>query len=127
MTSDPCVKDRIIKHTATGPVICQVVISRFVVVIEFHASSTSYNSLGRLCDGKAVDFIERAIEGLNRSERSSIPDSKHARDVSRNDLMSAFHPLYSDQTMIVTLEHEYLLSHMGIPDEDVVIGASAQD
>lgn len=73
-----CVEDGVVQDTKARLVIGQVVVSRLVVVVEKHPPTTCNNSLGRLSDSEAVDFIRRAIEGLNSCEGAHVPDPEHA-------------------------------------------------
>lgn len=72
------VEDRIIEDAKTCLVIGKVVVSRLVVVVEEHPSTTSNNPLGWLSDGEAVDLVRWAVEGLHSRERAHVPDTEHA-------------------------------------------------
>jgi len=90
------VENRVVKHAAASLVISQMVIGRLIIVVELHAPASSNDSLRRLCYCETVDFIQGAVEGLHGRESTDIPDPEHSRNISRDDLVGALHPLDAD-------------------------------
>lgn len=101
MCCDKRVEDRIVKDTNTSFVIGQMIVSWLVVIIEKHSATTSNDSLGRLGNGKAVNFVGWAVESLHCCERTHVPNSEHSRDVCRDDLVGTWHPLYPNKAVVV--------------------------
>ena len=50
MGCDKGVEDWVVKHREAGLVICEMVVSGLIIVIETQLPATSYNSLGRSCN-----------------------------------------------------------------------------
>ena len=81
VSSDDSVEYWVIQYTECGLIISQVMVSWFIIIVEDKSSPSSNDSLWRVCDCKATDLIERTVEGLNCSEGTDVPNSKHARDI----------------------------------------------
>jgi hypothetical protein len=127
MSSDEGVEHRVVKYTAASLIISQMVVSRLVIVVKFHASTSSNDSLGRLSDCETVDFVKRAVESLYRSESTHIPDAEHTRNISRDNLVGSLHPLNSHQTVVMSLESEDLLGDVRVPDKHIMVRTSRQN
>jgi hypothetical protein len=127
MSSNESVEDRVVKYTAASLIISQVVVSRLIIIVKFHTSASSDDSFGRLSDCETVYFVERAVESLNGSKSTHIPDAEHARNICGDDLIGPLHPFNTNQTVVMALESEDLLSHVRVPDEDIMIRPSRQD
>jgi len=78
MSSNESVEYRVVKYTAASLVISEMVVSRLIIVVKFHASASSNDSLGRLGDCETVHFVKRAVKGLDGGESTDIPDTEHA-------------------------------------------------
>ena len=127
MRCDESIEDIIIEYTEARLVICQMVVSRFIVVIE-HQSATSCNDpLRRLSDRQAINLVQIAVESLHSGERTDIPHPDHARDIRWDNLVRAWDPLNADQAVVVAFKQEDFLLHMRVPDENVVIETCTQD
>lgn len=96
MSSNKSVEHWVVKDTAAGLVVSKMMISRLIVVVELHTSTSSNNTFRRLGDGEAVNFIQWAVKGLYRSKSTDIPDSEHTRDIGRNNLVGSLHPFDSN-------------------------------
>jgi len=104
MSGNESVEYGVVKNAAASLVISQVVVCRLIIIVEFHASATSNDSLWRLSHCETVYFIQRAVESLYGSKGTHIPDSEHTGDISRDDLVSSLHPFDSYQTVVMALE-----------------------
>ena len=96
MSSYESVEHWVVKYTAAGLVVSKMMISRLIIVVELHTSTSSNNTFRRLGNGEAVNFIQWAVKGLYRSKSTDIPDSEHTRDIGRNNLVGSLHPFNSN-------------------------------
>ena len=81
MGREETIKDPVVQDGQAGRIVRQVEILRLLVVVEAKSLASSNDSLGLVRDGHAVDFVQRAVESLNRGRCSQIPNSKHSRNV----------------------------------------------
>lgn len=96
MSRYECVEDRVVKNADRSFIICQVVPSRFVVIVENKFASSSDDSLRGLCHSKTINFVESwAIKCLNRGKCPHIPHTEHTRNIGRYNLVGAWHPFYA--------------------------------
>ena len=107
--------------------VSQVVCGRLIIVVENKFTASCNDSLWRTRDRKAVNFVKWAVESLNCSEGSHVPNSEHTGDVCRNHLVSSLQPFDSNQRVVVPLQHEDFLCHCWVPDVNVMICACTQN
>lgn len=76
------VEGRVVQYAEAGLVICQMVVSRLIIVIEDQATTSRNNSLGGIGHREATDLIQRAVEGLYCRKGTDVPDAEHTGDIS---------------------------------------------
>jgi hypothetical protein len=93
MGGNESVEDRVVKNTTASLIVSQVMVCRLIIIVELHTSATSNNSFRRLCYCKAIHFVKGAVESLHWGESTHIPDTEHTRNICRDNLVGALHPL----------------------------------
>jgi len=76
------VEGRVVQYAEAGLVICQMVVSRLIIVIEDQATTSRNNSLRGIGHCEATDLIQGAVEGLHGCEGTDVPDAEHTGDIS---------------------------------------------
>lgn len=97
MGSDEGVKYWVVQDADTSFVVSQVMPSRLIVVVKDKSAAACDDTLGWLSDRHTVNLIQWAVEGLNCREGAHIPYAEHTRDIARDDLVGAGHPLHTYQ------------------------------
>jgi hypothetical protein len=93
MRGNESIEDRVVKNAQTRLVVCEIMASRLVVIVEHQATAACNDALGRLRYCQTVDLVEWAIERLYGRESSNVPHFEHAADVSGDDLIRSRKPL----------------------------------
>jgi hypothetical protein len=126
MCSNKGVESRVIEDAQARLVISQMVVCWLIIIIEYESSTTSNNSLRWIGNCKATDLVQRAVESLHSCESPNVPNTEHARNISRDDLVRSWKPFHSNQRMVVSFKQENLLLHIWVPNIYIVIKTSTQ-
>jgi len=121
---DKSVEDGIVEDAKARVFVSQVVVDRLIVVVEDERAASNDDSLRWLGHCQRVDLVETAVQRLCRRVGAHIPNTDHARDVRRDNLLGATDPLNADQTMVVAFHQKHSWFDLGVPHEDVVVETS---